>query len=355
MNTFGTQFRITSYGESHGKLIGIIVDGCPPGVKIDLDKIQHELNRRRPGQSKISTSRSEKDRVKILSGVKDGYSTGAPISMIIENQDKDSTKYDSVTRTPRPSHSDYPALQKYGKWVDLRGSGRFSGRNTAGFVMAGAIASIILEERSMKIAAYTKEIAGVIDDSEYSVDEIKSSVENNTVRTVKVAIADRMIEVIESAKSDDDSVGGIISCVAEGVPAGIGDPMFHSVESVVSSAMFSIPAIKGIEFGVGFKAARMRGSEHNDPYCIENGKIRAESNNAGGIIGGITTGMPIRFNVVVKPTASIGIEQKTVNLKTKEEVKIKIEGRHDPCIVPRAVPVVEAMFTIALVNLLDLS
>lgn len=352
MNSFGNHFRITSFGESHGHVIGIIVDGCPSGLRIDIDFIQNELNRRRPGQSNISTSRNEMDQVKILAGVKDGVTTGAPICMIIENSDIDSSKYEDYKIKPRPSHADFPALMRFGNWVDLRGSGRFSGRNTAGIVMAGAIAKMLLILQKISINAYTRAINTIRDEKEYSIDDIKNAIEKNPVRTVQQDIAELMQNKIESAKKEGDSVGGIITCIIEGFPAGIGEPIFNSIESLIAFAMFSIPAVKGIEFGAGFKAIEMLGSQHNDPYFIDNGKIITKSNNAGGIIGGISTGMPIKFNVAIKPTASIGISQNTVDLSEMNNTTIKIEGRHDPCIVPRAVPVVEAMASIVITDLL---
>lgn len=352
MNSFGNNFRITSFGESHGHVIGIIVDGCPSGLRIDVDFIQNELNRRRPGQSNISTSRNEMDQVKILAGVMDGVTTGAPICMIIENSDIDSSKYEDYKIKPRPSHADFPALMRFGNWVDLRGSGRFSGRNTAGIVMAGAIAKMLLKLQKISINAYTRAINTIRDENEYSIDDIKDSIEKNPVRTVQQDIGKLMQEKIESVKKNGDSVGGIITCIIEGFPAGIGEPIFNSIESLIAFAMFSIPAVKGIEFGAGFKATEMLGSQHNDPYFIDNGKILTKSNNAGGIIGGISTGMPIKFNVAIKPTASIGISQNTVDLSEMSNTTIKIEGRHDPCIVPRAVPVVESMASIVITDLL---
>lgn len=349
-NSFGKNFCITSFGESHGNEIGVIVDGCPPGLKIEIKKIQKELDRRRPGQNDISTSRKEEDRVKIISGLFDDFSTGAPICMIIENKDIDSSKYEQFKNKPRPSHADYPAIVKYGKWVDLRGSGRFSGRITAGFVMAGAIAKIILGTMGIKIAAYTRSINIIHDDRDYSVAEIEDSIEKNSVRTPDTKIAELMQSKIIEAKNNQDSVGGIITCKIEGIPPGIGDPIFDSLESKISSGIFSIPAVRGIEFGTGFKSTEMLGSQHNDPYEIVDGKIRTKSNHSGGIIGGISNGMPISFNTAIKPTASIPKEQETVDLEKMENTKLKIEGRHDPCIVPRAVPIIEAMGAIVLAD-----
>lgn len=351
-NSFGRHFSITSFGESHGVGIGIIIDGCPSGLDIKIDKIQKELDRRRPGQSGISTSRTERDRVEIMSGILNGKSTGAPICMFIKNTNVDSTKYEQFRTKPRPSHADYPAMMKYGKSVDLRGGGRFSGRITAGFVMAGAIAKMLLELVNIKVAAYTRSVSNIRDDTEYSETEITDSIENNSVRTVNSEIAKKMEQRILEVKELKDSVGGIVTCLVEGVPPGVGEPIFGSLESILSSAIFSIPGVRGIEFGLGFKATEITGSQHNDPYSIEDGKISTTSNNSGGIVGGISTGMPIKFNVAIKPTASIGIEQNTVNLDSGKPDKLKIEGRHDPCIVPRAVPVVEAITSVTLVDFL---
>ena len=351
-NSFGRYFTITSHGESHGAGIGIIIDGCPSGLDIEIDKIQKELNRRRPGQSGISTSRSEQDRVEIMSGILNGKSTGAPISMYIRNTNIDSSKYAQFRIKPRPSHADYPALMKYGKSVDLRGGGRFSGRNTAGFVMAGAVAKMLLELVNIKVAAYTRSVSNIKDETEYSVATITDSVENNSVRTVNPKKAQKMEQLIINVKELHDSVGGVVTCLVEGVLPGVGEPIFNSLESSLSAAIFSIPGVRGIEFGLGFKATEINGSRHNDPFSIKNGKIITTSNNSGGIIGGISTGMPIKFNVAIKPTASIGIVQNTVNLDSSKPEKLKIEGRHDPCIVPRAVPVVEAITAVVLVDFL---
>ncbi|MHA1819058.1 MAG: chorismate synthase [Promethearchaeota archaeon] len=352
-NSFGHNFSITSFGESHGNVIGIVVDGCPSGLKIEIDKIQKELDRRRPGQSKISTTRAEKDKVEILSGVLNGYSTGAPICMVIKNQNVDSSKYKMFKKIPRPSHADYPALKRYGKWVDLNGSGRFSGRNTAGMVMAGAIAKSILEKFGVKIAAYTKSIYTINDNNDkYAIEDIINNTELNPVRAVNQELAEKMVGIIESARRENDSVGGIIRCIIDGIEPGIGEPMFYSLESILSWAIFSIPAVRGIEFGMGFDATKIKGSQHNDPYIIKDNKIRTKTNNCGGIIGGISNGMPITFNVAIKPTASIGRPQQSVDMEKMEPAELKIQGRHDPCIVPRAVPVIEAMAAIVIVDFL---
>jgi len=272
--------------------------------------------------------------------------------MIIKNKDADSTKYDIFKIKPRPSHADYTAIQRYGNGVDIRGGGRFSGRNTAGFVMAGSIAKQLMEKYEILITAYTRSINTVYDESDYGIEEILKTVESNKVRTVKQKFAKLMEDKILNAKKESDSVGGIITCVIDGIPPGIGDPIFDSLESRLSAGMFSIPGVKGIEFGAGFQATKMYGSEHNDAYEIKNSRIITSTNNAGGIVGGISTGMPIKFNVAIKPTASIGKEQSTVDLAKFSNTTLKIEGRHDPCIVPRAVPVVESMSAVVLIDIL---
>ncbi len=345
-NTFGTIFRITSFGESHGEIVGIILDGVPAGLNFDLDFIQNELNRRKPGQSFVTTNRLEQDRVRVLSGIFNNKTTGAPICLLIENKDIDSSIYTKYKNYLRPSHVDYTALTKYGGFSDFRGSGRFSGRITAGFVMAGAVAKQILEKYDIFIFAYTKSIGNIRDEENYLLGEIKNLHEireKSLVRSINPEKAKLMEELIEKVKNQKDSMGGTIKCIVFNFPKGKGGPIFNSLESRISKAIFAIPAIKGIEFGAGFKASTMKGSEHNDPWILKDGRIQTSKNDAGGIIGGISTGMPIEFTVAVKPTASIGIPQKTVNIEKMENVEVEFSGRHDPCIVPRIVSVIEAM------------
>ncbi len=353
-NTFGRIFKITSFGESHGDLIGIIIDGVPAGLEFDLDYIQYELDKRRPGQSILTTSRSEDDKAKVLSGIFNDRTTGAPICLIIENKDTDSSKYERFKNILRPSQIDFSAFKKYGSFADYRGSGRFSGRITAGFVMAGAISKQILKKYDISVFAYTRSIGDIIDEEIYNIEDLEQFIklrEKSPVRTMNSEKSRLMEQAIEKIKNEKNSIGGTIKCVVNNFPEGIGGPVFNSLESNISRAIFSIPAIKGIEFGAGFRAAKMKGSEHNDPWRIsDDGKIRTIKNDSGGIIGGISTGMPIEFTVAVKPTATIGISQKTVNLETMKNVEIKMTGRHDPCIVPRAVVVVEAMTAIVLLD-----
>lgn len=357
-NTLGTFFKITSFGESHGDLIGIIVDGTPAGLEIDLDFIQKELDRRRPGQSPLTSSRSEPDKVKVLSGVFNGKSTGAPICLVIENMDVDSSKYEHFKKFLRPSQVDFVSLEKYGGFADYRGSGRFSGRVTAGFVMAGAIAKQILKLNNISIFAFTQSIGEITDEENYHINS-NNTMENliilrekSLVKALNENKSKLMEKLIEEVKKEKDSIGGTIKCIINNFPAGIGGPIFNSLESNISKAIFSIPAIKGIEFGAGFSAAKMKGSNHNDPWIIKNGRIQTSKNDAGGIIGGISTGMPIEFTIAVKPTPTIGTPQKTINIETMEDTEIEVSGRHDPCIVPRAVVVVESMAAIALLDYL---
>ena len=354
-NSLGTRFKITSFGESHGNVIGIIVDGVPAGLTFDLEFIQNELNKRRPGQSQLTTSRSESDTAKVLSGIFNGKTTGAPICLIVENEDVDSSKYEQLKKILRPSQVDYTSLNKYGGFADYRGSGRFSGRISAGFVMAGAIAKQILAEYDISIFAYTKSIGNSVDDEDYVIDDVQKITnlrEKSPVRALNSKRSKLMEQQIEDVKKQKDSIGGTIKCIVNNFPEGVGGPIFNSLESNISKAIFSIPAIKAIEFGAGFQAAKMKGSEHNDPWTIKDGKIQTTQNNSGGIIGGISTGMPIEFSVAVKPTATIGIPQKTVNIETMENTEIEITGRHDPCIVPRAIVVVEAMTSVVLLDFL---
>ncbi len=345
-NSLGTIFRITSFGESHGELVGIIIDGVPAGLLLDLDFIQSELNKRKPAQSHLVTSRNEEDKLKVLSGVFNNRTTGAPVCLIIENKDIDSSYYEKYKNYLKPSHADYSAQMKYGGFSDYRGSGRLSGRITAGFVMAGAVAKQILEKYDIFIFAYTKSIGNIRDDEVYSLNEIENLTklrEKSPSRAINPEKAIQMEESIKEVKNQNDSIGGTVKCVVTNFPEGKGGPVFNSIESNISRAVFAIPAIKGIEFGAGFRSSKMKGSEHNDPWILKDGKIQTSKNDAGGIIGGISTGMPIEFTVAVKPTASIGILQKTIDIKNRKDVEIEFSGRHDPCIVPRIVSVIEAM------------
>ncbi|TFG16858.1 MAG: chorismate synthase [Promethearchaeota archaeon] len=347
-NSFGEYFHITTFGESHGKVIGVVIDGCPSGLEITSSEIQKEMDRRRPGQTDIMTGRFEKDTIEILSGIMLEHTTGAPIAIIIRNLNVDSKVYEKNKYTPRPSHADYPALARYGKWVDINGGGRFSGRITASFVMAGAIAKKLLSRYGIKIAAYARSIGKIVDNNAYSISDIGYILDSTGM--VNKNCADKAKELILKVKSEKDSVGGTVTCITENLPPGVGDMVFGSLETKLSGAIFAIPGIRGIEFGLGFSASLLRGSQHNDPYAISKGKIITETNKAGGIVGGISTGMPINFTCAVKPTPTIGIQQKTVDLECLEDVTVVFEGIHDPCIVPRVIPVIESLTAIVLVD-----
>jgi len=352
-NVLGERFMMITFGESHGKCIGVIVDGCPAGLPLQESDIQSKLDLRRPGQSIVTTQRREEDKVEILSGVFNGYTTGAPICMLIWNKDVDSKPYDMIKSKPRPGHADYPAYVKYKGFNDYRGGGRFSGRLTAALVMAGALAEKLLRYTlGIEIFAYTKEIGGISmskDALDY-IDEIKRNRYSNEVRCPDSSTAMLMRDAIVKARQEGDSLGGIVECIAINVPIGLGEPIFGALESDISRALFSIPAVKGVEFGSGFRAARLKGSENNDPYAIKDGKVVTLTNNAGGILGGLSNGMPLLLRVAFKPASSIAKVQRTVDIGSMNDSEIVVPGRHDPCVVPRAVPVVEAMVAVVLAD-----
>jgi len=349
-NKFGRLFQIELFGESHSKEIGVIIKGVPEKTKLDFSFIQNELNRRRPGQNNITSQRNESDHFIITEGVKNKVTNGKKIKIIIPNTDVHSEDYKEFEEIYRPSHIDYPVRLRYGSDINIIGSGRFSGRLTAPIVAAGAIAKIILNKIGVKIAAYVSQIGSIKDAKEYSVDQIQEKVESNLVRTLDSKIAQKMEILIENIKQNKDSIGGVITVQIENCPAGLGDPWFASLKTDLAAGILSIPSTRGIEFGEGFKAATMIGSEHNDSYILKNGHISTKTNHCGGIIGGISIGTPIVFRVAIKPTSSIGKSQKTLNFKTKKTVDLKIKGRHDPCIVPRILVVIEAMSAIVLVD-----
>jgi chorismate synthase len=344
-SSFGRIFRITTFGESHGKGIGVIIDGMPPKVSISEADIQVELDRRRPGQSRITTSRSEPDTVEILSGVFEGLSTGTPLGLFISNRGSRSGDYVPIKDVYRPGHADYTYQQKYGI-RDWRGSGRASGRETAARVAAGAVAKKVLLEESIKIVAFTREIGGIA-----AKTVSFSEIERNIVRSPDGDAAIRMIDSIESVKSQGDSVGGIVEVLVQNIPPGLGDPVFDKLEALLAHAIMSIGAVRGVEVGSGFGAAKMRGSEYNDSLYLEEGRIRTETNNAGGILGGITTGEDIVLRAAVRPTGSISKPQQTVSIDNRE-TSIEVQGRHDPCIVPRIIPVIESMTAITILDCL---
>ncbi|MHB8606441.1 MAG: chorismate synthase [Thermoplasmatota archaeon] len=351
-NSLGTLFRVSWFGESHGALVGVLVDGVPPGIAFAESDVQPALDRRRPGQSLLTTQRHESDRVEILSGVFNGHTTGAPVLMLIRNEDKESTAYERAKDTPRPGHSDFVARERFGGFNDYRGGGMFSARLTAAFVMAGALAAKILSARGIEIAAHASRIGGIAAEGAFDIAGIRAAVEKTPVRSADLGAAKRMEEAILAARNAKDSIGGVVECVVEGLPVGVGEPNADSVESALAHALFAIPAVKGVEFGDGFGIAELKGSEARDPYFFDaDGRVRTRANHNGGILGGLTTGMPLRFRVALKPTSSIPLNQETVNLATHAPAELEVKGRHDPCVVPRAVPVVEAVAAFVLADL----
>lgn len=349
-NSIGKEFTVTSFGESHGKCIGVVIDGCPAGLPLSEKDIQAELYRRIPPQPKIVSGRIEKDIVKILSGVFNGFTTGAPISMTVENKEADSSDYEAIKDLPRPGHADYPARIKYGGFNDYRGGGRFSGRITVALIMAGAVAKKLLSTFNVDILAYTKAIGNVKMGRSLNPEEIRNLRYKAAVRCPDLACAEAMEEAILTARKEGDSLGGIIECLALNVPAGVGEPLFDALDADIAKILLAVPAVKGVEFGAGFAVAEMRGSENNDAYRMQHRKIVTQSNNAGGILGGLSSGMPIIIRVAVKPTSSIAKEQRTVNLTKMIDTSIKVTGRHDPCVVPKAVPVIESAVAIILAD-----
>ena len=342
-SSFGKLFKITTWGESHGRGLGVVIEGCPAGLPIKESEIQLELNRRRTGQSKVTTTRKEGDQIQIMSGVFKGKTTGTPISLLVENEDADSSKYELIKDLYRPGHADYTYDMKYG-FRDYRGGGRSSARETVGRVAAGAIAKKLLTRERIKIIGFTrqvgKHIAKNIDYRE---------IENNIVRCPDNKIAEKMINSIMRARKKGDSLGGVVEVIAQGVPAGLGEPVFDRLDADLAKAVMSMPAVKGVEIGVGFQSAIMTGSECNDVFVMKNKKVVTATNNAGGILGGISNGMDIVIRLVVKPTSSINKAQDTVTQQGKK-AKIRVEGRHDPCVAPRAVPIAEAMVAITLID-----
>ncbi len=348
-SSFGRCLRMTSWGESHQKAVGVVLDGLPSGLQLTSEDIQREVDLRRPGRSEISTPRREEDMVEILSGIFKGKTTGSPLSMMVQNRDVDSAPYEKIRNIMRPGHADYTYRLKYG-FHDYRGGGRSSGRETVSRVMAGAVAKKLLEHLNVKVIAHTTQIADVSVEKTPSIREIEENSRSNPVRCADPKSADLMIKRIKEIADGGDSSGGIVEVVALGVPYGLGDPVYDKLDAVLAKALFSIPAVKGVEFGAGFSSADMRGSKMNDPYGLKDGRVVFESNNCGGILGGISTGTPVVARLAVKPTSSISLKQKTVDVGRMEEVDLGIEGRHDPNITPRVVPVAEAMMAFVLAD-----
>jgi chorismate synthase len=345
-NTYGTLFRITTYGESHGPAIGVIIDGCPAGLEIDEAFIQAELDRRKPGQSKITTQRKEADTFKILSGVFEQRSTGTPIALTIENQDQRSKDYGHIAETFRPSHADFTYDAKYGN-RDYRGGGRSSARETAARVAAGAVAKLLLRKNNVEINAFVSQV-GAIEAPHYSQLDL-SKTEENIVRCPDADTAEKMIGLIDQVRLDRDTIGGVVTCVIKNTPVGLGEPVFDKLHAELGKAMLSINAVKGFEYGSGFDGVKLRGSQHNDEFYNNEGKIRTKTNFSGGIQGGISNGEDIYFKVAFKPVATIMQDQASVD-KQGNETTVSGKGRHDPCVVPRAVPIVEAMAALVLAD-----
>jgi chorismate synthase len=349
-NSIGKEFVVTSFGESHGKHVGVIIDGCPAGLPLSGKDIQAELDRRIPPQPKIVSARIEKDIPQILSGVFNGFTTGAPIAMTVENKEADSGDYKAITDLPRPGHADYPARAKYGGFNDYRGGGRFSGRITVAMIMAGVVAKKLLSHFNVEVLAYTVAIGKVKMNKTSSVEEIRKNRYETAVRCPDKASAESMENAVIAARQDGDSLGGVVEIAALGVPAGVGEPLFEALDADLAKILFAIPAVKGVEFGAGFKAAELKGSENNDAYLLRDGKIATATNNAGGILGGVSSGMSIVARIAVKPTPSIAKKQQTVDLAQMKDAALEVKGRHDPCVVPKAVPVAESAMAITLVD-----
>ena len=351
-STYGENLKLSIFGQSHGPAIGMTLDGIPAGLPVDLDALQKFLNRRAPGQNDWSTPRKEEDRPEFLSGLVDGYTCGAPIAAVIYNKNTRSGDYSNLKDCPRPGHADYTAQVKYGGFQDAAGGGHFSGRLTAPLCIAGGLCKQWLEEMGISIYAHIQSIGDVEDFLPFSLMANMQDAVSPDFPVIDPNAGEQMRQRIAKAKADGDSVGGVIQCVILGLPAGIGEPMFGGVESRIAQIVYGIPAVKGLDFGAGFDAAFNVGSENNDPFSVVGGKIQTASNYCGGILGGITNGMPVYFRAAIKPTPSIGKPQQTVNLKTGEITTLEVKGRHDPCIVPRAVPVVEAAAAIAIYDMI---
>ncbi|WP_298016944.1 chorismate synthase [uncultured Dysosmobacter sp.] len=351
---FGKLLKVSVFGQSHGRAIGVNMDGLPAGEPIDLEELNAFLDRRKPGKSPLSTARREADMPIFLSGLENGVTCGSPLCAIIENGDQHSSDYQNLADHPRPSHADYTAQVKWGGHADMRGGGHFSGRLTAPLCIAGGIAKQILARRGVYVGAHLAAV-GTEDDDAFPLrptKELFDAVAAKTFPVLNDQAGARMQALILAAREAQDSVGGIIECAATGLPAGLGDPMFDGIENRLAAALFGVPAVKGVEFGLGFGSSRLHGSENNDPFTVENGAIVTASNRSGGILGGITTGMPLTLRAAIKPTPSISRPQRTVSLSAMEPAELVIHGRHDPCIAHRAVPVIEAVTAVVLLDLL---
>jgi len=349
MSSFhGDKLKLTIFGQSHGAAIGMTMDGVPAGLPVDTERLQQFLNRRAPGQHDYATPRKEADNPEFLSGILDGYTCGAPVSAIIRNSNTRSGDYENLKDCPRPGHADFTAQMKYNGYQDVAGGGHFSGRLTAPLCIAGGLCKQWLENKGIQIAAHIVSIGGVVDEPVY-LDWLNPQLDRiqKDFPVLNPQAGEKMRQAIALAKSQGDSVGGLVECVVTGLPAGLGGPLFDGMEGRIAQLVYGIPAVKGLDFGSGFSGAYMRGSENNDAYAVENGRVVTLTNNAGGILGGITTGMPLVFQVAIKPTPSIALPQQSVSLQNMTNKTLEVKGRHDPCIVPRAVPVIEAAAAIA--------
>lgn len=354
-STWGSSVKISIFGESHGESIGVVIDGLPPGEKIDFDRVYSQLRRRSPGNDPSSTKRKEDDTPKFVSGIIENHTTGTPLCAIINNTDTKSKDYKNIVSVLRPGHADFTGNIKYKGFNDTRGGGHFSGRLTAPLTLAGAICNQILNRRGINIFAHIYSISNINDtpfNPVYIDSKISKELTKSTFPLIDKTMEIPMRDLIEKAKSSHDSVGGIIECAVTGLRPGIGSPMFYGIENQISSIIFGIPAVKGIEFGNGFNCTYLKGSENNDAFIIEDGSIKTSTNNHGGILGGISSGMPIIFRTAIKPTPSITQQQRTVDIASKSQTALSIKGRHDPCIVPRAVPVIESAAAISIINLI---
>lgn len=340
-NTTGEIFKVTTFGLSHGKALGATIDGCPAGLKLTKKDIQTELNKRRPGTSNITTSRDEKDKIEILSGIFNEKTDGTPITAIVYNKDQRSKNYDNLKNNPRPGHGDYCWNKKFGNY-DYRGGGRGSGRTTIGQVIGGAVSKKLLEQYNIQSIAHVTSIHNIHTTKKYTLNEIKENITKNNVRCADLDVAKQMEEEILKLKKEGNSTGGIVEIIIDNLPVGLGQPVFDKIDGDLAKALMNIGAVKGVEIGLGFESAKLTGKQMNDEYYIENDKIKTKTNNAGGILGGMTNGMPVIIRIAVKPTPSVNGIQNTINLEKHENTTIEIEGRHDPCICPRITTVAES-------------
>ncbi len=351
-NSIGKAFAVTCFGESHGPGVGVTIDGCPAGLQLKIDDIQHALDLRIPEEKEVVSARREPDQVEIFSGVFQDHTTGAPITLHIKNREAKPSDYEALRELVRPGHADYPAKVKYGGFSDYRGGGRLSGRMTAAFVAAGGVANRLLANFGVEVLSYTLAIGGVRLLASPSPNAVKELTYENSMRCPDPEVAEQMRRAVLSAKAEGDSVGGIVECTVLNLPVGVGEPLFDALDAELAKILFGIPAVKGVEFGAGFEAARMKGSENNDQFAMKDGRVVTLSNNSGGVLGGMSTGMPLLLRVAFKPPSSIAKEQKTVNLAKMKESTLEVRGRHDPCVVPKAVPVVQAMVSVEIADLM---